>query len=168
MRFRLWQSVGAWFHRRMSRKKKFLRYWLPVIIWMAVIFSASADSQSSYRGSRLIGPLVRFFVPNISQERLDQIIFLVRKTAHVAEYTVLSCLAARALHAPAGSGKPVWSGQRAVIAFLIAALYSCTDELHQAFVPNREARWADVALDSFGALIGVILFWLNGRLRKFW
>ena len=40
---------------------------------MTVIFSASADTQSASTSSRLIGPFVRFFVPDIPQEHLDAV-----------------------------------------------------------------------------------------------
>lgn len=151
-----------------SRAHKFLRYWLPVLIWMALIFSASADTESSERSSRFIGPLVRWFVPDISETRLDQIVFLVRKAAHVTVYFVLACLFVRALHTPAAFTRPEWSRTKATFAWLVAALYSGTDELHQAFVPNRDGRWTDVGIDAIGALLGVLAFWLWGRLRKYW
>lgn len=148
----------------MSRAHKFFKYWLPVLLWMAVIFSASADSKSGPTSSRLIGPVVRFFVPNISEERLGQVVFVVRKAAHVTEYAVLSWLLARAL------ATSVAAKLRMVLllAFLLAAAYAASDEWHQAFVPNRDGKWADVGLDSFGALLGVIAFYWFGRVRGYW
>lgn len=151
----------------MSRTQKFFRYWLPVLIWMAVIFSASADPKSGPTSSRLIGPIVRFFFPEISPEHLDQIVFFVRKAAHITEYAVLSWLLARALTMPATPAGS-WSRKAAVIAWLIAALYSSTDEFHQSFVPNRDARWSDVLIDSVGAALGVMGFFWFGRLRGYW
>ena len=159
--------TAACFHRRVSRIQRFLRYWLPVLVWMAVIFSASADSNSASTSSRLIAPFVRFFVPDISQEHLDQIVFLVRKMAHVTEYAVLSWLLARALTMPATpAGR--WSRKAAFIAWFVTSLYSSTDEFHQSFVPNREARWSDVIIDSTGAALGVIGFFWYGRFRGYW
>src|SRR5687767_7564624 len=134
---------------------------------MALIFSASADSSSGPTSSRLIGPVVRFFVPNVSAERLDQIVFVVRKAAHVTEYAVLSWLLARAFTKP-GTALGKWSRQAAVFAGLLAMAYAASDELHQVFVPNRDGKWADVALDSFGALLGVIAFYWFGHVRGYW
>jgi len=160
-------QTAACFHRRVSRTQKFLRYWLPVLIWMAVIFSASADSKSASTSSRLIAPFVRFFVPDISQEHLDLIVFAVRKAAHVTEYAVLSWLLARALTMPATpAGR--WSRKAAFIAWIVTSLYSATDEFHQSFVPNRDARWSDVIIDSTGAAVGVIGFFWYGRFRGYW
>ncbi|MBQ7160370.1 MAG: VanZ family protein, partial [Clostridia bacterium] len=39
---------------------------------------------------------------------------------------------------------------------LSAALFAASDELHQLFVPGRSGEIADIALDSGGALLGVI------------
>ena len=134
---------------------------------MALIFSASGDKKSSQTSSRLIAPVVRFFVPNISQQRLDQIVFAARKTAHVTEYAVLSWLLARAFLRP-GTPWGRWDRKAAALAWLIASLYAASDELHQVFVPNREGRWSDVLLDSSGAALGIIGLYQFGRLRKYW
>jgi VanZ family protein len=134
---------------------------------MAVIFSASGDSKSSQTSSRIIAPIVRFFMPEISEDRLRQIIFVVRKGAHVTEYAVLSWLVARAFLHPGVPGSN-WQAKKAFAAWIIAALYSATDEFHQAFVPTRQARWSDVWLDSFGAALGVMAFYFFGRWRKYW
>jgi len=150
-----------------SRTQKFFRYWLPVLIWMAVIFSASADPKSAPTSSRLIAPFVRFFFRDISHENLDQIVFLVRKAAHVTEYAVLAWLLARALTKPA-TPTAAWSRKAAVMAWLIAALYSSTVEFHQSLVPNRSPRWSDVLIDSAGAALGVIGFFWFGHLRGYW
>lgn len=146
---------------------RFLRYWLPVLIWMALVFSASADTKSSHTSSLLIGPLVKFLLPNISEVRLEQIVSAVRKAAHLTEYAVLSWLLARALLRP-GTPWGHWDRKAALLAWLIASLYAASDELHQAFVPNRQGRWPDVCLDSFGAALGVVTFYHFGRWRKYW
>ena len=40
----------------------------------------------------------------------------------------------------------------------LAFLYGLTDEIHQAFVPGREASALDVMADGAGAMIGSRLF----------
>lgn len=42
---------------------------------------------------------------------------------------------------------------------LFCALYACSDELHQYFVPGRSCRFFDVCVDSTGAFCGALLFW---------
>jgi VanZ family protein len=134
---------------------------------MVLIFSASGDKKSSQSSSRLIAPIVRFFVPDISEARLQQTVFIARKAAHVTEYAILAWLLARALLRP-GTPWGKWRRNAALLAWLIASLYAASDELHQAFVPNRSARWGDVGLDSCGAAVGVLALYGFGRWRRYW
>jgi VanZ family protein len=54
-----------------------------------------------------------------------------------------------------------------VIALLIASAYAVTDEYHQSFVPMRVPDPADWALDTLGALAGVLgMRWLESTLAK--
>ena len=165
--------------------RTFIKYWVPVLLWLAVIFSASADKSSGQRSSRIIAPIVRFLVPNISQKNLDTIVHSVRKTAHMTEYAVLALLLFRAL-AKVGRGVPAEPSavpvgrsvlaepppsfplRAAAIAFALSALYAMTDEFHQTFVPSREGQTTDVIIDSFGAAAGLFALWLVGRWRKRW
>jgi VanZ family protein len=74
----------------------------------------------------------------------------LRTLAHLATYAVLAGLLVRAL---AAGRRPL--GVAAVAAWLLAVLYGITDEMHQAFVPDRTGRPADVVVDAVGAAIGV-------------
>jgi VanZ family protein len=49
---------------------------------------------------------------------------------------------------------------------LFVALYAASDEFHQLFVATRDASLRDVAIDTFGAVLGIILLWGIYRLRK--
>src|SRR5207302_10580778 len=42
---------------------KFLRYWLPVLIWLVMIFVGSTDLMSTEHTSRIIGPILRWLHP---------------------------------------------------------------------------------------------------------
>jgi len=42
--------------------------------------------------------------------------------------------------------------------FLVGLFYGMTDELHQNFVPERNASLLDVSADGFGCLIGAYSF----------
>lgn len=150
--------------------RAFLKYWLPVILWMALIFSASSDRSSGQRSSRIIGPIVRWLVPNISQKNLDAIVHAGRKTAHVTEYAILALLLFRALQKnrsrqgdDANSSFP-W--RAAALAFGITVLYAITDEFHQTFVPSRQGHVQDVLIDSCGAAAGLLVLWIIHRWRK--
>jgi len=66
------------------------------------------------------------------------------KLAHTAEYLVLGYLLARA------TGRPN-------LAWVIAAWFGALDEVHQAFVPGREAGLDDWWADLLGSLLGTRL-----------
>lgn len=74
--------------------------------------------------------------------------------AHVLEYLVLGCLAAWA-----ASGT-LRLFPAAVAGVLLATAYAATDELHQLFVPGRQADPFDLAADAAGALLGAAAAWL--------
>jgi VanZ family protein len=74
----------------------------------------------------------------------------VRAVAHVLTFGVLGALLFRAL-----SGTPVSTTRAAAVAFVAAALYGVSDEIHQAVVPDRTGQLDDVALDVIGAAIGI-------------
>ena len=77
---------------------------------------------------------------------------VLRKLAHAGEYAVLGALVLRALGRPGP-------------AFALGVLYAVSDELHQSFVPGREGSPLDVALDSAGVAIGLVLWQLARATR---
>jgi VanZ family protein len=168
-----------------SRLHRFLRYWLPVLLWMGLIFGMSTKAGAPNNTSRIIGPIVRWLVPGISDEAVGHVVFAFRKTAHVAEYAVLAALCWRArrqstvgqassprpgLPAPdqeSGAGCP-WRWADAVFAFAFAVAFAASDEWHQSFVPSRQGSAWDVLLDACGAAFGLVVIRRLGRWRKQW
>lgn len=140
-----------------------LRYWLPLLVWMVLIFSASADSQSVPHSSRILGPLLHWLWPHISDEAVETARWFVRKAAHMTEFAVLAWLWWRVLRRPVRRDPRPWSARTAWLALVCAALYATTDEFHQWFVPNRTASITDVAIDTLGAALGLAALWLLHR-----
>lgn len=72
----------------------------------------------------------------------------VKKLGHMAGYALL----ANAFLFALGPEKPgsFWA------AWGLTVLYALSDELHQSFVPGRNASWIDVGIDSVGALLGLM------------
>ncbi|MBI3931911.1 MAG: VanZ family protein [Acidobacteria bacterium] len=105
--------------------------WGPVLLWMGAVFAASARSD--------VGPAA--LVPDWA--------------THGAAYAVLAILTCRALGG--GFGAPLPSSA-AVLAVAFAVAYGVTDELHQSFVPGRDASAADVGKDLGGAVAGALLY----------
>jgi VanZ family protein len=138
-------------------------YWLPALIWMAVIFAASSDRQSAEHSSRLIGPLIHWLFPSIPDADVDEVVFLTRKVAHVTEYAVLAVLIWLARRQPFGGNPRPWDRRHAWFAWFGCVLYAVTDEFHQLFVPTREGTVHDVVIDSCGAALGLLIVWAVGR-----
>lgn len=152
----------------MSRVRIFLQYWLPVILWMCLIFGASADTGSSKRSSRLIEPFVRWLFPQVSEPVVEAVVFYVRKCAHVTEYAVLALLLWRAIRKPVRHDPRPWSKSQAALAIGLTFLYAASDEMHQYFVPNRQGNFYDVLIDTAGAALGLFALWLIGKWRRRW
>ncbi len=118
-----------------------LPYWLPVIIYMAVIFAGSSASH----------------LPDIPGGFSD-------KVAHACEYAVLGLLVARALAGPRWLSIPLSVAAAAVV---LCALYGVSDEYHQLFVPGRDFDPRDMMADALGASAAVGALWAWGIIRRF-
>ena len=135
---------------------------------MALIFSASGDTKSFQHSSRIIEPIVRWLMPQMSAKSVRSVVFAVRKCAHVTEYAILAMLVWRALRKPIRNDPRPWDWKQAAVAVLLVALYAATDEWHQLMVPSRQGSALDVLLDTVGAALGILLVWAVGCLRKRW
>jgi VanZ family protein len=80
--------------------------------------------------------------------------------AHLMNYAIL---AAFLYHAMSGGEEPRWRPRRAFACVLLAALYSLTDEYHQIFVPGRTPTVVDSGIDTTGALLGMVIVYLDDR-----
>ena len=139
--------------------------WLPVLLWMALMFTASTDLLSAEHTSRFLVPFLRWLKPDISWETMMQIHFLVRKGAHLIEYAILAVLLWRAFRFRHTSGRSL--GPSAALALAVAICFAASDEYHQSFVPSRGASSSDVMIDSCGAVLGLALRWgIGGRKPK--
>ena len=84
------------------------------------------------------------------------------KLMHMGAYGFLAFLAARNLHRE----KPLYSRTALkVLAILFACLYGLSDEIHQAFVPERTASAWDFAADISGSILGACFYFdlLRGK-----
>lgn len=144
----------------------FLRYWLPVVVWMTLVFSASADAQSFYHSSIYFEPLMRWLFPHMPQAQIEAIHHVFRKCCHLTEYAIFAWLLWRAIRKPVKNDPRPWLWPEAGLALAIVFLYSASDELHQVFVPSRTGQISDVLVDAFGGAIGLLVLWLWKKLKK--
>ncbi len=84
------------------------------------------------------------------------------KVMHFGIYALLALLVVRAVQ----KEKPLWSPEKIkIITILFVSAFGLSDELHQAFVPERFASALDFLADCAGAVAGC-LFYTNFVLKK--
>ncbi|MDY6954387.1 MAG: VanZ family protein [Thermodesulfobacteriota bacterium] len=112
-----------------------LYYWLPVVLFCAVLFVQSSFSTPQAMPS----------FPHMD------------KLLHLGAYAVLGALFLRGFnnsrHRNHGEGIRV-------VSILLTGIYGATDELHQYYVPFRSADTGDILCDFLGGFIGVYLYHL--------
>jgi VanZ family protein len=125
----------------------FLWRYGPLVAWTCFVLFASTASFSASNTSLVIRPLLLWLFPGITDARIDEVHFFVRKTAHFTEYAVLALLAARAFRTSSRRGL---SGKWWLVSFALVAAVSLADEYHQSFLPSRTGSVYDSLLDMTG------------------
>ncbi len=120
-------------------------------MWAVVIFCLSTASFSDAHTSTILIPIFHWLLPRANEAQLRHLHLLTRKAAHLTEYFVMGWLLLVAIRGPERGWKLRW----ALLALLIAAGYSATDEWHQSFVPGRNSSARDSLLDTAGATLGL-------------
>lgn len=120
-----------------NRIKLFIFYYLPVILWMGVIFYFSSIKGDGMEWK----PNLWFYVE--------------RKGAHITEYMILTFLIVRALIKGITDKKELL--KRIILAGELSLVYALSDEIHQKFVFGREGKLFDIGMDLIGILIAIFL-----------
>lgn len=129
-----------------------------LVFWLGVIFYLSSqDGTASSSSSGVFVDFLSPYVP-ITPETLTVVI---RKSAHVFKYFILGLLVFNVLRYYTNNLRKI-----VIYSMLFAVLYATSDEIHQSFVPGRSPEITDVLLDTFGASLGVALFWYIARLKS--
>ena len=145
------------------RGKLILVYWLPAILWAAVILAASSDAFSSRQtGGLLQHLLTRLLGHPLPPHQFHLLHIAIRKAVHLIDYFILGALFFRALRGEEGG----WRGRWAAGAVALAALVATADEWHQMFVPTRTGTGWDVLLDCVGALIAQWVWHMRGATQS--
>src|SRR5206468_12433340 len=111
--------------------KSFLKYWLPLLIWLGVIFVGSTSVMSAEHTSHYVVPFLLWLKPGMSPGTIWTILVVARKCAHVTEYAILALLLWRALRSV-----PVFHAKTLILSgavLLGCAAFAASDEFHQTF-----------------------------------
>jgi VanZ family protein len=145
-----------------------------LIGWMACIFIKSnepyqAQDIKPYLTEWFPSSSLNIWLPHLEfyysgqfitwKEPYVMIEFFFRKSAHVIEYAVLTTLWFVNLQASKLKKYNFY------ISPLMVVVYAASDEWHQSFIAGRTGHAIDVAVDSIGNLI-IILVWTAWSLRN--
>ena len=124
--------------------------WITVLLgWCAVIFCFTALPVFNDEHS------MRFFLwTGLPLWLADLIDFGVRKLAHALVFGGLAFIALQTIR-PAR-----WDY---LLAWIFATFYGASDEWHQLYVLGRSGSLRDVGVDSCGALLVLLLVYLNEK-----
>ncbi|MEM6805981.1 MAG: VanZ family protein [Bacteroidota bacterium] len=134
------------------KKPQFLTHWLPLIIWMSIIFllSHQAKDQTEQTSGLILSILQALGIdPSVIEKY--HIHFFVRKLAHFTEYFILFLLIFRI------SRHYVERNLGLLISWGLAVFYAFSDEWHQSFIPGRGAAISDVGIDAMGAALAALI-----------
>lgn len=134
--------------------RKFLRFWLPPVVWMAVIFPVGNKALASSRLYQVFMALLYTVFPRIQEEAAGICYVVFRKSLHFIEYGILAWLLYRAFRA---GRRPRWKGSWALQAGALAVAYGFLDEFLQSFVPKRRGSPLDWAVDTAGVLAALFV-----------
>lgn len=161
--FDILEKGGIYMVRTLLKPLSFL----PALLLMYMIYNFSAQpaelsSQLSFQVScKLVEAADYILDTNLEQWEIEdwatRIHFITRKLAHMTEYFLLAVAVSFPLYVYGVRG--IWL---MLLAGLICVGFACGDEYHQSFIDGRSPSKKDVAIDSFGVFVGIILVRIVG------
>ncbi|MBQ9518101.1 MAG: VanZ family protein [Eubacterium sp.] len=134
----------------MSKHKKYaVLFWVLTAVCFALIFYFSSDTadESSSKSNLIVQFLINIFGDN----RFTS--FIVRKSAHFLEFTGTALIMSAAFYFTLNKN-------RLYLPIICTSLYAVTDEVHQIFVDGRSCELRDWVIDTLGAALGTLAFWV--------
>lgn len=116
---------------------RFLRFWTPVIIWMAFIFTLSSIPGRHFKHIHIFG---------------------ADKIVHLVEFLILGLLLIRAFL----NTSSLDTARAIIICVVLATIYAVSDEWHQSFVKDRTADIFDFITDFIGLNAGILMYRKKG------
>ena len=118
---------------RKTRGIRFLNDHAPTIVWGILIFVVSSIPSLK--------------TPDLGFNFQD-------KLAHAFEFGIFGFFLSRSTFRLWGNR--IWV---VILTVMVGLIYGGLDEIHQSFVPGREAAIDDFFADSLGVIIALIIFW---------
>ncbi|MEW6388391.1 MAG: VanZ family protein [Thermodesulfobacteriota bacterium] len=136
-----------------SRGMAIPRFWLPPLLWTAVLLVFSGDLGASEHSLGIIHWLLSFFPPLSPRQILLIHGYLRKIIGHLLAYGFLSFLWLRAWRGHLGFSP----GAGVLWSLLLCLVVAAVDEGHQVLVPTRTGNIWDVAWDMSGAVLVALI-----------
>jgi len=132
----------------MHKAKRLIYYWLPLFLWMGLIYFLSSFHK-------------------LQASPVGWQDFVLRKSAHFLEYTILFLLYYRGFN----NTTLLPFRKKLILTLFLTIGYALTDEFHQTKVNGRTGRPFDIGIDSLGAIAGLffvvkLIKFLPDKLQK--
>jgi VanZ family protein len=137
--------------------RKLIYYWLPVLIWAAIIIQATGTTFDAPHTTGWLETFLHAIGLHVADSTIGVMNHMIRKSAHLTEYAILTALSFRALR----EGQRGFAIRWALIALAITVCVASTDEFLQSFTPTRTSSAWDVLIDTCGGTIAMLLFRLR-------
>ena len=118
---------------------RFVKYWLPLLIWVGVIFLGSTDLMSAEHTSRFIVPFLRWLKPDISRgDACVDSLHSFGSARTVSEYAVLGllCFARGDFD---DESQAVATDSLYGVVWVVCLFVAATDEFHQTLASRPVA-----------------------------
>lgn len=129
--------------------KRYVWFTVAILYCVAIFFTTASPASTGGKTLTIITNLCHL---SESQASLINVIF--RKSVHLVAFGILAILFYNS-----------FEHHRFFISWLSTTVYAVTDELHQAFLPERTGSIVDVGIDSLGAIISLIIVKIFSRTK---
>lgn len=120
-------------------KKKYVWLTLAIVYCIAIFITTASPASTGGNTLMIIAELLHL---SEDQARIANLIF--RKFVHLSAFGLLAILFYNS-----------FEKHRLIQAWLYTTIYAASDEIHQAFLPDRTGAVVDVCIDSIGALLAL-------------
>lgn len=137
---------------------------LPFIIAtiLATMFIFNNSMKTAELSSQDSGVIVDFLMSVFSKIGIyvdpEELINFIRKSAHVAEFTLQGILLANCFE--------MQYKRRVIYILFLGLLTACIDEYIQLFSPGRAGMVQDIFIDFIGTVIGMLIAGVSYKLRR--
>jgi VanZ family protein len=131
---------------------------LVCIIGMTRFFSGQNGSQSHQESKSVVDHIARYLIDNDIPVNRNDVFWttsadkIIRKIAHFIMFMMVGTLLSILLNIFI---KKIWL--TFPISLVISIILAYLDEYRQQFVIGRTPEWGDVRIDSYGAVVGIIV-----------